>query len=367
MKKPFLLAIIVSIFALQHVNAQPTINPPPSPPRANFNDRVRQLMNAQSDTNTYQLTRFNLNFPGGKPQELADFIEKAMGKPLNVIIPPEFADTQIPPIRVNDVSVPQLFETLQLGSRKYAVSGGGVQSSYGFNTIDGPRSDNTIWTFSVFTNQAPSPLTKFSIDFPGGTPKELVAAIERATGHPLNVVVPDEYADTKLPPLKMNEVDVSELFDALEHASAKTEPYVSGTMFGGYQNYQQMQTGFGFKTDGRPTDDSIWYFYVNKVPAHANLPSKVSRFYALAPFIDHGLTVDDITTAVETAWKMAGEKSPPEISFHKDTKLLIAVGDPEKLKTIDAVLEALKPERPNKPPPAPAPPEKKSGEDKPTE
>ena len=63
---------------------------------------------------------------------------------------------------------------------------------------------------------APEPaLTRFNLDFPGGTPKELVAAIEKAMGRPLNAIVPDELADTKLPALKMNSVDVAQLFSAL--------------------------------------------------------------------------------------------------------------------------------------------------------
>jgi len=51
--------------------------------------------------------------------------------------------------------------------------------------------------------------------------------------------------------------------------------------------------------------------------------------------------VDDITTAIETGWKMLDDTSPPAIRYHKDTKLLIAVGDPTKLETIDAALKAL--------------------------
>jgi len=69
--------------------------------------------------------------------------------------------------------------------------------------------------------------------------------------------------------------------------------------------------------------------------------------------------VDDITTAIKTGWEMMGlsgaggfgggggsggggrESAQPKISFHKDTKLLIAVGEPSKLETIDAVLKAL--------------------------
>jgi hypothetical protein len=192
---------------------------------------------------------------------------------------------------------------------------------------------------------AESSLTKFDLDFPGGTPKDLVAAIEKATGRPLNAIVPDELANTKLPALKMNSVDVSQLFLALAAASRKSEAVISGTGYPyGPSSYQIANTSCGFRqvAEGRLTDDTIWYFYVDK-PILPPLTSsgKVCRFYALAPYLDRGMSVDDITTAVETGWKMLGETSPPTISFHKDTKLLIAVGEPSKLEPIDAVLKAL--------------------------
>jgi len=220
-------------------------------------------------------------------------------------------------------------------------------SALSLQTIPAQPNPPPLRSFTA-PGQAPdtSVLTKFNLDFPGGTPEDLVAAIQKATGKPINAIVPEQYANTKLPPLKMNSVNVSELFNALQMASAKIETYV--TSFNGpYQSYNQKSTSYGFKTDGRPTDESIWYFYVDKVPETPNTAKaseKVCRFYNLAPYLENGLKVDDITTAVQTGWKMIGEKSPPEISFHKDTKLLIAVGDPEKLKTIDAVLQALKPD-----------------------
>jgi len=194
-------------------------------------------------------------------------------------------------------------------------------------------------------------LAKFNLDFPGGTPKELVAAIEKAAGRPLNAIVPDELAATKLPAVKMNNVDVAQLFSALSLASNKRETY----LVPGFSNYQISQTLCGFKTAGTPSDDSIWYFYVERpVIPPAPPPQKICRFYSLAPYLDRGLSVDDITTAIETGWKMMGETTgggggggfgggfqAPAISFHKDTKLLIAVGEPSKLETVDAVLKAL--------------------------
>jgi peptidoglycan hydrolase CwlO-like protein len=38
---------------------------------------------------------------------------------------------------------------------------------------------------------------------------------------------------------------------------------------------------------------------------------------------------------------MAKDSSPPELHYHQETKLLIAFGDPDELKTIDDVLKTL--------------------------
>lgn len=197
-----------------------------------------------------------------------------------------------------------------------------------------------------------SKLTAFSLDFPGGTPQQLVTAIEKAITKPLNVIIPAEHTDFKLPPLKMNKVNMYQLFEALELTSQKTEKYVTGTYYGGVggpsESYQQIRTSYGFRSpdaqSGALSDDSIWYFYVERPTAPPQVTPvvpKVCRFYALASYLERGLTVDDITTAIQTGWKMLGDKETPTINFHKETKLLIAVGEQSKLVTIDAVLEAL--------------------------
>jgi hypothetical protein len=43
---------------------------------------------------------------------------------------------------------------------------------------------------------------------------------------------------------------------------------------------------------------------------------------------------------------MLGYSTRPELSFHKETKLLIAVGEPSQLGIIDKVLHALQPPTP---------------------
>lgn len=196
----------------------------------------------------------------------------------------------------------------------------------------------TSGTVTVSPNKTIPELTKFNLDFPGGTPKQLVAAIEKAMGKPLNAIISPENADVKLPPLRMKDVNVQQLFTALERISLKQEAIPSGN------SYSIFRYVHGFKTEGPLSDESIWYFWVEPSPVRppAQASRKVCRYFSLAPYLDRGQTVDDITTAIQTGWKMLGDDEIPKISFHKETKLLIAVGDPGKLETIDAVLQALK-------------------------
>ena len=190
------------------------------------------------------------------------------------------------------------------------------------------------------SHDQPPVLTKFNLDFPGGTPKELVAAIEKATGKPLNAIIPDENADTKIPALKMSNVDVPHLFNAVVNMSYKYAPSRSG--FGTQQ--REVVSSYGFETkDDYVSDDSIWYFFVFEAPTQQAPPpsAKICLFYSLSPYLDRGFTVDDITTAIQTGWKMAGETPTPELNYHKETKLLIAFGEPNKLQTIQQVLQTL--------------------------
>jgi len=179
-----------------------------------------------------------------------------------------------------------------------------------------------------------SPLTKFNLDFPGGSPSDLVAAIQKATGKPLNVILDSHLGDVRLPPLKMTMVNVAELFDALLNATLHTE-----TVHG----YTRTQA-FTFKTNGKITDESVWYGWINvdQGTYYQHEAEKTCRFYLLTPYLEKGLTVDDITTAIQTGWKLLGKQPLPSISYHKETKLLIAVGEGKDLAYIDEALKALR-------------------------
>jgi len=42
-------------------------------------------------------------------------------------------------------------------------------------------------------------LPKFNLDFSGGTPQQLIDAVEKATGKPLNTIIPDDCQNLQIP------------------------------------------------------------------------------------------------------------------------------------------------------------------------
>ncbi len=186
---------------------------------------------------------------------------------------------------------------------------------------------------------------RFDLDFPGGRPAELVVAIEKASGRPLNVIIPTDFADTELPELRMKQVTVPQLFDALTMATLKLEKLVTGTYFGGTggssEQYQQKETGYGFKAKvANPTHDTVWYFFNTRLPGSTLHAPRISRFYNLNA-VEQRFTIQDITTAVKTAWDLLDVKNQPTLKYHPETKLLIAVGQEEHLQVVDNVLKEL--------------------------
>jgi len=197
--------------------------------------------------------------------------------------------------------------------------------------------------------KATNSLPKFDLDFPGGSPKDLVGAIEKASDRPINAVIPDEYARLQMPALQVKNVTVSQVFEALKQASQKSERFIvldprDATTKGQTDTWYKYTSNYGFRTEGTPAENSIWYFYWDRGDERAPwqvISSTVCKFYQLGPYLEAGYTVDDITTAAETAWRMLGVTNTPAISYHKDTKVLIAVGDEDKVVLIGDVLKQL--------------------------
>lgn len=198
-------------------------------------------------------------------------------------------------------------------------------------------------------NQPATPEIRFDLDFPGGNPKELVAAIDKARAKPINAIVPDDSNDIQIPPLKMSDVTVAELFKALQMASVK---YVLNSYNNG-QSFSQSDTSYGFETTSNPgADNTVWYFKERK-PLEPLPIKEVCRLYNLESLLEK-YKIEDITTAIQSGWEMLHVTKMPQLKFHPETRLLIAVGAEENLQVIENVLRQLQPS------PAPLPQPRKS-------
>jgi hypothetical protein len=196
-------------------------------------------------------------------------------------------------------------------------------------------------------SQTAEDLPRFDLDFPGGTPQELVDAI-RDKSETLNAIIPVEHKNVHLPPLKMRSVNVAQLFEALSLASSRTLVYQTGftevpAPGGKPQRRAQLQeraVNYGFRSNGPVTPTTVWYFYNQDMPENFKGFQNVCRFYQLEPYLQK-YKVDDITTAIQAGWKMLGQSDVPQLNYHEDTKLLIAVGREAMLDIIDSVLAQL--------------------------
>jgi hypothetical protein len=153
--------------------------------------------------------------------------------------------------------------------------------------------------------------------------EELPAVLSKALGQPLNLIVPSDASHITLPPLRLHQVTVPELFEALQIASSP-----AGTAEPMY-TFQQAA-------------GNVWVFKLLQ-PAAPTAVSTVmeSRVFPLESYLKN-LKVEDITTAIQTVAEMAsGPGGRPNLKFHEETGLLIASGSPEVLQVIQSVLTAL--------------------------
>ena len=151
----------------------------------------------------------------------------------------------------------------------------------------------------------------FDLSFAGGTPQKLVNEMERASGLTLNILIPPELADARMPPMELRSVWVADVFESLDMLSRDSMRWIR----------------VGKKPD---------FWVLARVPD----ARKTQAFY-----VGHLLKkfkIGDITTAVQTTWQLGGKDARTELKYHQDTQLLIALGSPEQLSTAAEVLGQLR-------------------------
>jgi len=191
----------------------------------------------------------------------------------------------------------------------------------------------------------PSPqVSRVDLDFKGGPPAALVDAISKSVGKQVNVIVDEDDAQVRLPPIHVRNATVADIFSALANATMREV-----TVPVGRDSYQtrQVRSQFMPTNSGGVSDETVWSFVSNEPETKqaqfnfAKSPKRALRHFQLGNYLSDKLSVEDITTAIRTGWELLGVKEQPELKFHKETGILIAAGDPDLLEQIPMVLQQL--------------------------
>jgi hypothetical protein len=162
------------------------------------------------------------------------------------------------------------------------------------------------------------PLDKIiDIDFPGGKIPDYLRVIEQQNGVKPNVVVSKVAAELVLPPIRLKTVTVKDAVMAIEAL-------------------QWIDT-YRIHIDSR--NPSVLTIIAESQASGSGMSSV--QVFSVKTLLEDSVRIEDIVTAIETAWIMRSQQVSAKLKYHEETKLLIAVGNRDDLRTVENVLRAL--------------------------
>ena len=184
--------------------------------------------------------------------------------------------------------------------------------------------------------------------FNGGTAVEFVDMLKGHLDVSPNIIIAPKLRDTPVPELELKNVTLADIFQALNtlsedksiqwQLSGSTEPiWVLNPAPGLNSPAQGGGGGFtgasGYGMPGMMIDP------LTGTPLPLN-NGRICQILPLGKYLGE-YKVEDITTAVKTAWGMMGDDAGAQLKYHTDTKLLIAVGTSGQLSILSQVLSSL--------------------------
>ncbi len=160
----------------------------------------------------------------------------------------------------------------------------------------------------VFFGETPPPKPTFDLAFGGGAIELLVETIEKASGRPLNILVPANQP-VRIPPFRLKGVDEDTLFAALSALRLDDG------------NVRLTRAGAAWVIQVAPDNRLCSTFYVGHL---------LKKF-----------KVEDISTAIRTTWEMGRERGG-ELKFHPETGLLFVLADRGQIATVTSVLSEIR-------------------------
>ncbi|MGF1448411.1 MAG: hypothetical protein ACFB20_03225 [Opitutales bacterium] len=189
---------------------------------------------------------------------------------------------------------------------------------------------------------------RITMDFPGGTPAELIEAIDRALGRPINVILPEGSEKLRMPPVRVADADYGYVLQSIQHG----EQIALTTSRGGSPGLTTRSITYrdvGYRWE---QNRDVWVLRIHQVPMEPHVQQV--QTVALGSYLER-YRIEDITTAIRLAWdNQPGPASladspyvawtppkPASLHFHEETQLLVAVATPQEIALMQTTLEEL--------------------------
>jgi hypothetical protein len=189
-------------------------------------------------------------------------------------------------------------------------------------------------TSAAASDPSPAPSRReaglVNVDFRGGTIADLVAAINSSGQNYFNVIGESADLAAPLPPFALRNADAYALAGALKELVK--------------------HRGLTIESNGGNPTSAV--FVLTKLRTTRSEPPLTFHSVQLAPYL-HDQTIEDITSAIRTAWELDPENDPKsmQLKFHPPTSILLVSGSGKAINVVMTIIAALK-----KPQPSPTPP-----------
>lgn len=153
----------------------------------------------------------------------------------------------------------------------------------------------------------------YDVVFPGGTLESLIQMIFEQNQRPANVVLEENVKGVIVPPLQLQGVRMASLAETLDYS-------------------------MGSQLDYRKADNLI-AFYHRRVDAYVSIYNIQHLIEQEDPSLAYSL--NDVTTAIQTAWQMYDYKQDPQMKVHEATFLIIVQATKGEHQIVHDVLSRL--------------------------
>lgn len=185
--------------------------------------------------------------------------------------------------------------------------------------------------------------TTVRAEFRGETVGQALALVEDALGGKVQFFVSPAVRDVPMPHLKATETRLHGLLSLMVQLvrDLRVRVRVGGASFDDVISIDQNQETLAERfPNAKETVIVLAELAEEEFDTGERIERRL-RVYRVSDVLATSVTVDDLATAIETAWQSEGARHHATLKFHKETGLLICSGTPQHLLLVEQVLEGV--------------------------